>query len=398
MCSSTRHCLIEKNLVSKTKKSSKTNCTRATNVHKSNSFKKLLVTCSLKKSKAYLRREMKIFRNVKRCCLLLLFFYVIKNLDKRRNPDIKTQTSSSCLSNQLGCGAIRTKKNIGLLLTKDDGNILKSWFKENSRFFTSLVVIDGSLSSETRKFFSNCSSTFYFHESSFSSLKDFSDGELRELGHKIITQRFGYGLWITMAHTDEFYIHSPLKVIEQAEKERADFVSWRALHVLPHPSEYENYLLNPNAPVPELFRHYYHFGPAKGAFLEHRMFYSKPGLVWDHRQGSILPLNLKRRVSINPAYMHYKLHDLSLHAYTTSGIHRKHWSKVSHQSYVKHSENKRGVGFRWKVQSVRDFFVDHWPNSSKYKYVSKYEHNRIEPYLDIGDNFKDTYGCRPDSP
>ena len=27
----------------------------------------------------------------------------------------------------------------------------------------------------------------------FSFLKDFSDGELRELGHKIITRKFGYG-------------------------------------------------------------------------------------------------------------------------------------------------------------------------------------------------------------
>mmetsp|Transcript_6375 Transcript_6375/g.21305 ORF Transcript_6375/g.21305 Transcript_6375/m.21305 type:complete len:346 (+) Transcript_6375:93-1130(+) len=338
---------------------------------------------------------MKVSRSIKYCCLLLLFLNVFEIFNEKGKQNFSAQTSSgsSCLSNQLGCGNTGAKRNIALLLTKDDGSILKSWFKENSRFFTALVVIDGSLSRETQKFFSKCNSTYYFHESSFSFLKDFSDGELRELGHKIITRKFGYDLWITMAHTDEFYVHSPLKVIEQAEKENADFVSWRALHVLPHPSEYENYLLNPDAPVPQLFRHYYHFGPAKGAFLERRMFYSKPGLHWDHRQGSILPLNLKKEVSIKPAYMHYKVHDLSLDAYTTSGIHRKHWSKVSDEGYAKHKYEKRGVGIRWKVHHVRDFFVDHWPNSSKYKYVSKYENNKIEPYLDIGESFKDSYRC-----
>ena len=301
---------------------------------------------------------------------------------------------TTCQYNFLGCSNSKnTSRNIGLLLTKDDGKILETWFKQNSRFFFALVVLDGSLSSNLAStFFSKCESVYYFHESNFPTLKEFSDGELRALGYKLVTDIFGLGIWITMAHTDEFYVHSPLKIIDLAEKEKADFVRWRALHVLPHPSEYENYQNHRRAPVTELFRHYYHYGPGKGSFLESRMFRSSAKLYWDHKQGSILPLNLKKEISVHPAYMHYKVHNLSLDAYTIEGVHKQHWDHVSSRAYS-NPNSKLGVGIRWKVQSERDFFVDHFPNSKKYNYVSKFENNMIESYLDVGEIFKDNYAC-----
>ena len=163
-----------------------------------------------------------------------------------------------------------------------------------------------------------------------------------------------------MAHSDVFYFHSPLKIIDKAEKESADFVKWHALHVLPHPSEYENYIKNPDSPVTELFRHYHHYGPLKGAFLEYRMFLNKPDLHWDIKQGSIIPLNLKKQLSVHPAYIHYKVHDLTRDAYTLDGMHKNHWNKVSQQSYS-NPNAKQGVGIRWKVCTTQDFFVDHFP-------------------------------------
>jgi len=315
---------------------------------------------------------------------LLLLFY---GFQKRAQT-----SSSSCPGNFLGCGE-SSYKNIGLLLTKDDGKILETWFKDNSRYFFALVVFDGSTNSDAaRSLFSQCNSVFYFHESNFPKLKAYSDGELRELGHGLVTEIFGHDVWITMAHSDEFFVHSPLKVIEHAAKESADFVRWRALHVLPHPSEYEYFLSHEDAPVTELFRHYYHYGPTKGSFLERRMFFNKPGLRWDHRQGLILPMNLRRESSIHPAYLHYKVHNLSLAAYTQDGIHRQHWNKVTDDSY-ENPTAKRGVGIRWKVRNVRDFFVDKFPNSNKYSHLSKYQDRKIERYLDVGDEFKDLFEC-----
>jgi len=295
--------------------------------------------------------------------------------------------------NSLNCGKQGMKKNIGLLLTKDDGRILSTWFKQNSRYFTALVVLDGSVTTQTaRLLFSNCNSVFYFHKSKYTFLEDFSDGELRKLGTDLVTELFGYDVWITMAHSDEFYYHSPLKIIELAEKEGAELVKWRALHILPHPGEYENYIKNPDSPVTELFRHYYHYGPEKGAFLEYRMFLNKPDLTWDHKQGSLLPLQLKKQLSIYPAYLHYKVHELTLDAYTSEGIHKNHWNKVSRKSYSK-PDTKQGVGIRWNVHATRDFFVDHFPNSKKYNYVSVFENNHIESYLDVGDEYKEYGKC-----
>ena len=322
----------------------------------------------------------------------LINLLVIAFLYHFKFPKGAQKSRSICLDNFLGCGK-GSHRNIGLLLTKDDGIILETWFKENSRYFFALIVLDGSTNSDlARTMFSQCKSVHYFHESNFPNLKTYSDGELRELGHRLVTKIFGYDVWITMAHSDEFFVHSPLKVIEQAGKEGADFVKWRALHVLPHPSEYEYFLSHKDAPVTELFHHYYHYGPTKGSFLERRMFYSKPNLRWDHRQGSILPMNLRKETSIHPAYLHYKVHNLSLAAYTPDGIHRQHWNKVTDDSY-ENPTAKRGVGIRWKVQNLRDFFVYKFPNSSKYSHVSEYKDGKIEKYLDLGDAFKDMYEC-----
>ena len=286
-------------------------------------------------------------------------------------------------------------ENIGLLLTKDDGKIVYEWLTHNHKYFTGLIVLDGSVESNDAKTLFTCQEVTnikYYHESQFSSLQKFSDGELRALGHALVTKHFGYDLWITMLHTDEFFLHNPLKVIQKAEKEGADHVKWRALHVLPHVSEYENYLSSPGAPVADLFHHYYHFGPLKGSFLEDRMFLSVPGLVWDSSQGKVIPSYLKKSLSVHPSYLHYKVHNLSSSTYNTNGIHKNHWNKVSEDSYRK-KISKRGVGIRWKIQSTRDFFVDHFPNSNKYKYISIFKNGKIEDYLEIGESFKGLTVC-----
>ncbi len=218
-----------------------------------------------------------------------------------------------------------------------------------------------------------------------SDLKLYSDGELRELGHDLISKHFGYDIWITMAHTDEFFIHSPLSVIDFATKENADHVRWRALHVLPHPSEFENFTRHADAPVHTLFRHYYHYGPKRGSFLEQRTFFSTKGLEWDKRQGALLPRNLKKTSSIYPSYLHYKLHNLSLSAYDELGTHRQHWNRVAESSYSKKKQQK-GVGIFWSVKVTRDFFVSRWPGNERYSHVSVFR-DHVESYLEIGDIF-----------
>ena len=296
-----------------------------------------------------------------------------------------------CPGNKLNCKP-HAMKNIGLLLTKDDGDILKLWFSANSRYFNALVILDGSNEGAARDFFTSCHSVYYYHESTFPNLVYHSDGELRELGHKLVTDIFGYGVWITMAHTDEFYYHSPFKVIDSATADRADFVRWQALHVLPHPSEYSYYLKHKSRPITELFRHYYHFGPKKGAFLESRMFLNQPGLKWGKNQGALLPSNLKKELKLHPSYLHYKVHNLSLSTYTPQGVHKQHWNEVSDKGYS-NPNSKRGVGIRWNVTHTRDFFVDHWPGSSKYDHCSIFLNDSIEQYLDIGSKFQDISGC-----
>ena len=122
------------------------------------------------------------------------------------------------------------------------------------------------------------------------------------------------------------------------------------------------------------------------------MFLNKPGLKWEKNQGALLPGNLKKELKLHPAYLHYKVHNLSLNAYTPEGLHRQHWSAVSDEAY-KNPNSKRGVGIRWNITHLRDFFVDHWPGSSKYDHSSIFLNGSIEKYLDIGSEFRDILSC-----
>ena len=294
-------------------------------------------------------------------------------------------TASYCArTSELGRQA--SVHHVGLLLTKDDGDILFEWLEHNSCHFSALLVLDGSSGPYAHNELSSCANVVYYHENDFSDLKLYSDGELRELGHDLISKHFGYNIWITMAHTDEFFIHSPLSAIDFATKENADHIRWRALHVLPHPSEFENFTRHAHAPVHTLFRHYHHYGPKRGSFLEHRTFFSTKGVEWDKRQGALLPRNLKKTSSIHPSYLHYKVHNLSLSAYDEQGTHRQHWNRVAESSYSKNKQQRKGVGIFWSVKVTRDFFVSRWPGNERYSHVSVF-HDRVESYLDIGDIF-----------
>ena len=60
---------------------------------------------------------------------------------------------STCAGNNLGCNK-HGLKNIGLLLTKDDGDILNFLFQTNSQYFSALVILDGSESIAQLEIFS----------------------------------------------------------------------------------------------------------------------------------------------------------------------------------------------------------------------------------------------------
>lgn len=292
---------------------------------------------------------------------------------------------------------------VGLLVTKDDGDIVCEWLHHNLRHFDALIVVDGSEDPLTREVYSGVPNIIYTHEDDHQHLLvNRTDSEMRWVGQLIANERFGAsGYWIHICHTDEFLYHSPRKVFRAADKAGVDAIGWFALHVIPHTSEYDRYLRDSAAPVARKFRHYFYMAKTeKGAFVESRSFKNSPSQVYSRRWAEVIPDSVQKVWQKHPAYIHYKLWNLTLNAYSSDGMHKHHWNKVDSTVWkvldqaakAKKGANatfNRGTGIRWQVSKLADFFKSEWPHCCKYKENSIYK-GKIEPTLDhFGGSFVD---------
>ena len=131
----------------------------------------------------------------------------------------------------------------GIMIVKDEGELLTKWLSTHLRDFDSIVCVDGSESNETFQLLQGFKNIDYIHEREL-RLKQYTDTEIRQSALDILTEKYGYGFWVTIAHCDEFYYHDPRKIVQLAEDENIDGIYWYALHVLPHPSEFSAFKVN----------------------------------------------------------------------------------------------------------------------------------------------------------
>lgn len=281
----------------------------------------------------------------------------------------------------------RNPSLLGILVTKDDGQILCEFAFYVLRHFDAVVVIDGSVSSLAREVLQRVPNVIYLHEDQL-GLLDYTDGEMRKRGHEEIIRRYGQkGQWIHMLHTDEFPIHNIRTVTAAAERTGADTIKWQALHVLPHPTEFPKFMRCGQGLVHNLFRHYHYMDNSKGGFQEYRTFRNFKGSAFRGEWCETVPkFGLRKTWSprMQPAYLHYKLWNLTLSTYTPDGRSRRAFNRVSKKAYQEKGVpvEKQGTGIRFNVSKIEDFFHEAWPHCCKYKAVGIY-HGKIDRRIDI---------------
>jgi hypothetical protein len=198
----------------------------------------------------------------------------------------------------------------------------------------------------------------------------------------ILNSRWGTDNWVMVCHSDSFYYHDPRSMAILAERNNADHISWFALHVLPHPTEFQTFVDRPELKIHEKFRHYHWYGPSKGGtFTEHRMFKNGNHLDFGVEWCSGPPVGVKNLWNKHPAYLHYKITEPSLSNYDKSGRHKSHFKQVklsTNDPFYKNlaKKNKKvqmpGVGVSWQINSVQDFFVDKYIGKPKYHVCTKF--------------------------
>jgi len=276
---------------------------------------------------------------------------------------------------------------LGLLVTKDDGQIVCEFAFYVLRLFDVVVVVDGSESSMTRKVLQRVPNIVYLHEKQL-DLVDHTDGEMRKRGHEEIIRRYGQkGQWIHLLHTDEFPVHNIRTVTDAAERAGADTIKWQALHIIPHPAEFSKFTNCGRGLIRNLFRHYHYMDSSKGGFQEYRTFRNTKGTAFKGEWCETVPkIGLKKTWSprMQPAYLHYKLWNLTLSTYTPEGRSRRAFNNVAQKAYEKKGvpNEKQGTGIRFNVSKIEDFFHGSWPHCCKYKAVGLYN-GAIDDRIDI---------------
>lgn len=329
-------------------------------------------------SEKFSLKSRKVFKSASSICLILILlticdkgFYLFRepaNLKSSENAHMQTFT-------------VPKLKLYGILEVKDDGNITKEWFQRHLRMFDGLVVFDGSSNDDVKIYVDELPNVIYTHENEHKR-KYYTDSEHRGIATSILNSNWGTNNWVMVCHSDSFYYHDPRSMALLAEKDGADHISWFALHVLPHPTEYQTFLEYPMLEVHIKFRHFHWYGPSKGGtFTEHRMFKNADHLDFGVEWCSGPPLGVKHLWYKHPAYLHYKIPNPSLSSYDKNGRHKSHFKDVQlskkdpfYKNLVKKTKNAEmpGVGVSWQINQVKDFFVDKYVGKPKYSVCTRF--------------------------
>jgi len=228
-------------------------------------------------------------------------------------------------------------KNIGLLVTKNEEEIIEEVLSKNQKFVDTIYALDGSEDNTPKilKKFNKVKLILY--EKDLNALR--VDG-IREYLLEEIRKKEGYNHWITLLHGDEIFYHNPLKVIQYAEKEEADGVVWYAMHFFLHSSDKKIWNEIKNLPVEKRVTWY---AINETPWQEFRQFKLTENVKYNKIEHSrVRPHGIRKIFSKRPIYKHYKVYCLKQFQ-----IYRSRWG-----------------GLRQK-----EIFIDKMP---QYKYAIKF--------------------------
>lgn len=200
-------------------------------------------------------------------------------------------------------------KNIGLMLTKNDGHIIEEVLAKNAEYVDMIYVLDGSTDSTTEIIKRHSKVKFLLLEKDL-KLKyvreHVRDGILRQILLNEIKKQEGYGCWITELHGDEIFYHNPRKVIDAAEKEGANGVWWYAMHFFLHKTDEEKWNQLKLMPAEDRLT-YYAIDERPWREFRQFKFYSKSvnfGKSYSHTK----PRGIDHIFSKHPIYKHLKVY------------------------------------------------------------------------------------------
>jgi len=193
-------------------------------------------------------------------------------------------------------------QNIGLLVTRDEEDVIEEVMEVNKKYFDKILVIDGSTDRTEEILRSyDCVKLILKDEEVINKLpcKRPCDG-IRQFIMEKAQQMYPVEGWFTILHGDEIWHDDPTWVAGEAEKAHAEKVNWYVMNFFLHTSDKERDLDSIKS-VQERVRWYC------PGYLEIRQFRNKPGIRYDlNRYHQTFPEGIGWQIyKYFPVYKHY---------------------------------------------------------------------------------------------
>lgn len=131
------------------------------------------------------------------------------------------------------------KPVIGILLSKDDGDIINDVMTEYNKYFDAIYCIDASSDNSLEIIRSFDKVKYAKSEAELGIVGyELKDG-IRQLLLPLVQKDFGYEGWIFPIHTDEMYVGNIRNILPIADSQRVKIINCLVAHFVLHPKDKE---------------------------------------------------------------------------------------------------------------------------------------------------------------
>lgn len=207
----------------------------------------------------------------------------------------------------------------GIMVTRSDHWVIQTWLHYYAPVFHQLALLDGTVNISHRKMIKNATlqypNVIYAHESQFLNVSyKKTDNGLRGIAFSLLDQENVIGKWVVIAHPDEFYPQSFLKLSIEADKKNSNIIGFKVWYAVPYFDDSAT-LEDGIEHGPKVFnilqRVRYCFSPSAYRFSEIRMYkHISKEIKWGSMHKSTIPQYFpgKKGASFQGYYVHYKVH------------------------------------------------------------------------------------------
>lgn len=246
-------------------------------------------------------------------------------------------------------------KQLGILIMKDENDILEEYLTKITQYFDKILVLDGSDDDEGKEICSRFPEVIFYEKDCNVISTEINDSTLRGFLWEKAKELVDDKEWVGILHPDEFPMDSPLQLFEILKDNPSDLIVIHNLHFFLHTSQKKDW----NFKKGDLIEPKMEYFMAPG-HTEYRYFRFNKDLVYGNQHGMTAPMNVKRPIYV-PNFFH------------------KQFTYRTLEQAIKRAKTRWDSGWQMNdyllVLETNDMFFDTlaYPESYKIKYPEQYK-------------------------